>query len=269
MTSISGAPRILVMNYFFFVFVGCFLSFNAFAELEGTIQTGRPGQAIGAGTPGVGVFQIQSGFEYQTLDLGAGSQLTNETWNNVIRLGLDERFEVRAVVNHSRLLLEGPGGNSDSDGWSAFRAGFRYVVLPAGLEWLPQFAIQTQFETRAVSSEFRNEKVLPSFLFAAVKPLCERMTLIVNYGMNYNGVDPDPIYNYVFSLGTSFSERWGSVLEVYGNEADDIKATYYGLGFSYLMNSNFQWDLYGSTGENRGITDTYLAAGISWRVGIF
>jgi hypothetical protein len=171
------------------------------------------------------------------------------------------------VDNESR--LNQISVQSEREGFSQLQLGFRYNLLPANLEWLPEFAIQTQFQTRATSNDFRRSEIAPNFVFTVVKPLCEVFTLAVNYGIDYDGFNPDPRYRYVINIAHNWSDQWSTLYEVYGNEFNDIQETYGGLGLAYLNSPDFQWDIYASYGKNLGNEDIYASFGFSWRTLIF
>ena len=80
--------------------IPCFLILFLFFSVSfaGTIQTGRPGQSIGAGIVPSEFIQIQSGVEsVQTKSNGETS--TSLLNNNVFRTGINLDFEVSAVLD--------------------------------------------------------------------------------------------------------------------------------------------------------------------------
>lgn len=243
------------------IVVSCSL---AQAQLEGTITTGRPGQAIGGGVVGTGVFQIQSGIDVVT-NQQTGIERTNHTLNNIVRLGLTERFEISTILDYSQDTVETNNLTQDFDGISQWQLGFRYNLIPSGEGWLPVLGLQTRFRMRAVSSEYRRNELAPVFMLSAVKALDEQWTVTGNYGVSYDGFTPMPTYNWVLSVSKSWGSRWSTVAEFYGSESNTEVSTFYGAGLAYLVNNDLQLDTYLSTGENRGIETFYGTVGVSWR----
>ncbi len=234
------------------------------AQLVGSIQTGRPGQAIGGGVVGAGVSQIQTGIDLQTFDQNL-VKTTNRTLNNIFRLGLTDRFEISSVVDYSQDTVETNTLSQDFSGISQFQLGFRYNLIPAADDWLPTLGLQTRFRLKNVSNHYQRDELAPIFVLSAVKPIDDQWTLTGNYGIAYDGISPSPTYNWVLSVSKSLTENWGTVGEIYGSQAGDQGATFYGAGLAYLVNSNLQLDTYLSAGENRGIRMFYGTLGVSWR----
>ncbi len=252
------------MKHLFLVTIIVVSCSAGFAQLTGTITTGRPGQAIGGGVVGTGVFQIQSGIDLTTTDQ-TGIERTNQTLNNIVRLGLTERFEISTILDYSQDTVETNTLKQDFDGISQWQLGFRYNLIPSGEDWLPVLGLQTRFRMRAVSNEYRRNELAPVFMLSAVKAIDPEWTVTGNYGVAYDGFTPMPTYNWVLSVSKSWGSNWSTVAEFYGSESNSEASTFYGAGFGYLVNNDLQLDVYLSTGKNRGIESFYGTVGVSWR----
>ena len=253
------------MKYFFATLIVLLFSSYSSAQFKGTIQSGRPGQAIGADTVGIGVIQLQSGLDINTFEFPGGAERTNRALNNVIRLGVAERLEINSLIDYNSDTFKVGSIEEDFSGVSNFQLGLRYNLIREGLEWLPSLALQTRLRMKNVSGDYRREEIAPLFMLSAVKPIDETWTVTANWGFDYNGFDPVPTYRYVLSVSKALSEKWGSVAEFYGDETSGQGNSYYGVGLAYLINDNFQLDAYASTGNNRDIKEFYGTIGVSWR----
>lgn len=95
----------LIKRLLLFCFV-C-LSFAAYSQTAPTIRTGRPGQSIGAYVLGTSIFQVQSGIEYNRTK--TTSEVESWINNNVLRYGLDEKWEISTVFDYRYQEVAGSG----------------------------------------------------------------------------------------------------------------------------------------------------------------
>jgi len=122
---------------------------------------------------------------------------------------------------------------------------------------------------KQVGSDYDRDQVAPILQIAVAKTINKKFSVIGNWGMSYDGLTPVPNYSYVLSVSQSLGSRWGSVYEVYGNEAAEVRSTYLGVGLGYLLHDNLQLDSYISSGNNEGIKEFYFTLGVSWRTQLF
>lgn len=227
-------------------------------------MSGRPGQAIGGAVVGTGILQIQSGYDYDVDDM-TQTRSTIQTLNNVLRLGLSENFEVSTVVDYSLVKNSFPGHQASIEGLSQWQMGFRYNVIPEDKDWIPVLGIQTRFRMKQVSHHFKINQVAPVIMVSAQKGLTEDFSFTANGGVDYNGSDNVPTYNWVLSLSQALTSQIGLTYEVYGNQYNDQNRQYLGIGLAWLLNSNFQLDTYVSTAKNQNAEELYATLGFSWR----
>lgn len=236
----------------------------AMSQTASSIRTGRPGQAIGPYVVGTGLLQIQSGLDNTSVKV-AGSNRETSLVNNVVRQGINESFELSGVFNYEQ-SRNTTGAANQKSGVSDVQVGFRYNLTSQPDGWFPAIGLQTRVRLESVSSDFRRDEPAPVLLMALGHTLSDDFGLNTNLGMDYSGQTASPVYRYVFSLGHSIGETWGLAYEFYGNQALGSDFYYFGLGAYYATSSDFQWDLYISGGDNHGINELYVSAGLSWRV---
>lgn len=257
------------MRLFLVIFI-VFLSVSSWAQRSPRISSDRPGQADGSNVTGTGVFQVQSGIDYQRLEF-TNSQTTRRTLNNVLRMGLSENFELRSVVDFRSETFERSttGEETTFDGVSQFELGFRYNLIADSDGLIPSLGFQTQFQMKNVGSAFRPNEVAPILKIATSHNLTDRFSLALNGIYAQTGNSNVPIYGYVVSVTQEISSIFSTVYEVYGNEFNDTESTYLGFGVAYRMNNDFQFDTYLSSGENSGVKEFYFTFGVSWRLYLF
>jgi len=238
-------------------------STNAFAQTHDTIRTGRPGQAIGPYVVGTGYLQLQSGYDHawQNGDVKSQSALQS----NVIRYGVDERFELSSVVNWQHDSISTPE-RATKEGVSDFQLGFRYNISDRPNGIVPGFGIQTRFKLTNVSSDYRSEDVAPVIIFVANHSLTDTLSLGTNLGVAYSGNDTEPKYTFVSNLSFPVAEKWSSFFEFYGHSQDAIAFVYADTGLAYALNNDLQLDGYFGGGSNHGVTEAFVSVGFSWRM---
>lgn len=235
---------------------------KCYGQTNQSIRTGRPGQAIGPYVVGTGYFQVQSGVD-QSWTNGDSKQQTQLN-NNVLRLGVDEKFEVSSVINLQKDKITKPS-EQEASGFSEFQLGFRYNLSeePRGL--IPGFGIQTRFKLTNVDSDYQSKQMAPVITFVTHHKLTDSMALGNNFGVSYDGSSTIPKYFFVTNLSFPLFGPWSSFIEVYGNSKDSIAAVYVDTGLAYAVNNDLQLDTYAGGGNNHGISEFFISLGLSWR----
>lgn len=243
--------------------IASILSLDAFSQSHETIRTGRPGQAIGANVVGTRYLQLQSG-----IDLLASHAEPREstTLNNVLRYGINEKFELSAVMNYQK---DNYKNAEDTDGVSETQLGFRYNIIEKSKGLTPALGIQTRFRTRFTNKQFKNDHLAPIIIIATNHKLNQRFALTNNFGTVYDGNTAIPNYTMTTNLSFSLTDKVGSYIEIFGNLKDGYGKIFFGTGISYLLNNDLQFDGSISSGRNREVTETIASVGLSWRRKIF
>lgn len=236
---------------------------GAFSQTHSSIRTGRPGQAIGPYVVGTDYLQIQSGYDHAWQNGNIKSQTVLQ--NNVIRYGVDERFELSSVVSWQHDSISAPA-QENKEGISDFQLGFRYNIndRPDGI--IPGFGIQTRFKLINISSDYRSENIAPVIVFVSNHNLTDTLALGTNLGVTYSGNDTEPKYTFVSNLSFPIAERWNSFFEIYGNAQNAVASVFGDTGLAYLFSNDLQLDGYLGGGNNHGVSEFFLSVGFSWRL---
>lgn len=240
---------------------------TASAQFNETIRTGRPGQAIGAFTTGKGIFQVQSGIDYFGAKNSALNWKTDGYLNNtVMRLGLTELFEISALVEYRTETITNSETNEKTElsGLSALDFGMRYHIF-SGKGFVPNIGFQIRMRLPVLSNDYEINDMAPRFIIVTSQRLSETFTLITNLGASWNGNNSSPTGTYVFNLSFPFNDKFGAFVETYGGLHQGILSSSFDTGFAYLISNDFQLDLYGGYGSNRGVKDYFISLGISVR----
>jgi len=256
--------QLLKTNIILTIFLGGHL---VFAQMSPTIQSGRPGQGMGAGVVGSGTFQIQSGVDF--IKTEAENNVDTLLFSNVIRAGITKDFEVSAVVNYQNDKIKLDNASADQSGISGLQLGFRSRILPEADGWRPALAIQSRFKLDSVSNEYRPDRLAPVVRVSAVHDLSGAYSLTHNLAVSYSGTDAVPSYLWTSSLGYSLTDKTSIFIEAYGSIKDNYGSNYMDAGFDCLLSNDLKLDFSAGWGHNRGITETFASLGVSWRAKIF
>lgn len=229
------------------------------ASLENLISD-RPGQAFSYQVVGEGVWQLQSGLDFSETK-GLAKTSVNNT-NHFLRFGVTDSLELVSAFAYSQVRSGGP----NLDGVSDLQLGVRKTVFSEAKGFQPALGVLTLFKMPWVSNPFRGFEMAPSIRVSMVHSLTHRLSWTNNIGVDYDGVAVTPSYLFVSNFGYSLSEKWSAFIETYGRERSGRDYLFFDGGVAYLMNPNVQWDFYGGGGKNHGLEESFVSAGVTWRI---
>lgn len=234
-------------------------------SISETIITDRPTQSFAPYVIGKGVFQIESGLSYQSVESVKGFKLEQWALPNVLwRLGINQWLEVR-VVTQPELQKQFVSDtlNNKTLGFADLQLGFKVNILntengKTQIGFLSHLIAPSG--TGGISSE--NYGIINRLLFSNV--LFEKLNLGYNLGYDYFGIgNGDIIYTVVF--GSGISDKLSVYAEVYGGiyNIENFEGNL-DFGFTYLMNRNIQLDYSYGFGLNEKMN--YHSLGCSFRI---
>lgn len=264
-----------------FLFV--LLSQNLFAQ---DISTDRPDRTESAETMGKNKFQIEVGIEYGSIknkntevvmqngniiegDLKV-STLTAPT--TLFRYGLTDKIELRLGLDFDAAFSRFGDIDSLSENsklsLNAPQIGAKFSIFK-GQKWQPDFSIITKLTLPNIGGESKQEEhVIPELVFAFGNEINSTFSLGYNIGLTadykFNVTD----LSYSASLGINLNEKTGSFVEIFGNTPDAKFKEFTNSvdgGFTYLVKSNFQVDVYGGLGLSTEANDFFLGTGFGYR----
>lgn len=248
------------------IFLLCLLVFSdsIFAQFSEQIRSGRPGQGIGAFTVGKNVLQLQQGIDLNSIKF---QSIEDKRWinNNVIRFGITEHVELSAVVEEQMRFYQVNNDKLISEGISALHAGFR-VNFSDQSGIIPSTCFQMRLKFPGVSKAFGNNYLAPDMIFVAHWDINSKNSLNTNFGLTYNGENAHPTGRYVLNYSYSIAKKWSVFIENYGFLTNDDFNTRFDTGFAFLINNNFQLDLFGGYHKNDLTEEYFISTGVSWRL---
>ncbi len=237
---------------------------HTYARFNETIRTGSPGQAIGAFTIGQGLFQVQSGFDYYKSTLSA-SNLTEGFLNStVMRFGITEPFEVSALVEYKTETITNNELKTEAGGLSALDVSMRYHIY-TGKGLIPNVGFQLRTRLPVLNEDYKIKDLAPRFILVTSQKLSDTFTLITNWGAAWNGNDSSTRGTYVVNLSFPFNNAFGAFVETYGGVQKGTSTINFDTGLAWLINPDFQLDIYSGNGNIQGVKDFFLSMGGSWK----
>lgn len=236
------------------------------AQFNETIRTDRPGQGVGPFTVGKHVFQTQTGFDmggFNERDLNFSG--LSFAPNTVLRFGLTNHLEINTAFEYRHDGYKLDDSTFSTNGFSSGSIGAG-INLYEGDKSFPAVGLQVAFKLPVLSSSYNFNYIAPKIFLTASQDLNDKISILLNLGVNYNGIDAKPSGIYVFNIGFGISPRCGTFIENYGNFTNNNFENRWDSGIAYLLNDNLLIDIYGGAGYNNGILDYFTSIGISWRI---
>lgn len=251
-----------------------FASFVASAQIE----TDRPDFAESPNTVPKRALQIETGFvlENDQLDnLGGSLEYQNLTLNTtLLRWGILDQLELRFNWANKRneatqkQLIQGGQDSTSSSiqrGFATSFVGFKtnlYKTDKISIGFLGHLYIP---ELSSGDFKVDNQKVASELLFPVSYQITERFGIAAQYGINWDGLSPNPTSGYTLAFGYAITDQLNCYIEPYGfltNNGEELH--HVNGGFTYLVNDNFQLDLTGGFGLNDEAPDNFISCGVSF-----
>jgi len=248
-----------------FAFLCCATLFAQ--DVEEPLFTERPGASSGAGVLAKGVFQIETGSQYQELKY---ENIREKYWtynNTLLRYGLLGNFEVRLSWNAEEIVTEVMGMeiNNKMAGFTPLTAGFKVgIAQEKGI--LPQMAVIGNLALPfAAGTDFRPENTGGQMLLTFSNTLDAQSGITYNLGAQWGGDSSEISYLYTFSYGRTIVGDLSAFAEVYGSLPEDNQGqNSWDAGLTYLINNDFQVDASAGSGFDTD-QEYFVQAGVSYR----
>lgn len=242
-------------NFSLFILVSLFTN-QAFSTVSKTIQTGRPGQSIGAGVVGENVFQIQSGVELNKAEIEDQS-VENFIQNNVLRFGVSEKFELSAVLDIANFdNTELKTGN--------LQVGGRVSLISEAKGIIPQLVFQTRAQL-VDSDGYKNSAIPFVSILSAVHDLNNFGSITSNLIVSKTEDDTLEIGGGTLSWGKNYDEKLSYFVEYYANKSENDWLNYWDTGIGYLVNNDLLIDASVGFDLEDDMEYQFVSLGFSWR----
>lgn len=243
-------------NLFLFALLVLSFSNHANSAASKTIQSGRPGQSIGADIVGKNVFQIQSGVELNKTEI-EDQTVENFIQNNVLRYGVSEKFELSTVFDIANFdNTELKTGN--------LQVGGRVSLISEAKGIIPQLAFQTR--AQLVDSEgYKNSAITVGSILSAVHDLNDFGSITLNLAMSNAEDGVLELSGGTLSWGKNYDEKLSYFVEYYASKSENEWLNYWDTGVGYLVNNDLLIDTSVGFDLEDDMEYQFVSLGFSWR----
>lgn len=230
------------------------------AQNADPIQTDRPDQTETPAIVPKGMFQVETGFSFQKNN---SDSKTNTLPSTLWKYGLNENFELRLITE---FVSEKTNGQSFS-GLNPILIGCKIKIFDEK-GFLPKTSfIGHILLPNVASTNFKSDYFAPEFRFVLQHTLSKKMSFSYNLGAEWDGISPEATFIYTVTTGYSFTDKFGSYIELFGFAPENDKANHsFDGGITYLISNNFMLDLSSGFGITDNAPDHYVAVGFSFRI---
>ncbi|MDI1317668.1 transporter [Flavobacterium sp.] len=224
------------------------------------LQTDRPDQTETPALVPKGMFQVETGFSFQKND---ATSYTNTLPSTLWKYGVNKNFELRLITE---FVSEKTAGQSIS-GLNPILIGCK-IKISDEKGFLPKTSfIGHVLLPNVASTNFKSDYFAPEFRFVMQHTLSKKMTFSYNLGAEWNGIAPNATFIYTVTTGYTFTNKFGSYIELFGFAPEKDKANHsFDGGITYLINNNFMLDLSSGIGITDNAPNHYIAVGFSFRI---
>lgn len=244
----------------------CISCLYSSAQFNESIRTGRPGQAIDPFAVGMGVFQTETGFDI------AGFNNSKKDYsglsyipNTVLRFGVGKRVDVNAMLEYRSETFEQYRVTYSQSGLSYSSLGAR-INFSESSGNRPSLGMQMSIKLPILSEAYNSKYLAPKIILVGSEKISERLGLVLNLGIDYDGNSPKPQGLYVINLAYTLSDILAVFVENYLSFTEDYFEPRFDVGLGYLMNKNLQLDIYGGYSFHENRANYFGSIGFSWRI---
>lgn len=249
------------------VLLGFFMPLSLIAQYTEKIHSGRPGQAIDPYSVGVNVFQVQSGYQHEQIQMYGDGYLTGNYVENVLRFGINNHIEFGALILYKNETLKLNDSSYVNRGINAFGFNLRSNILN-GNNNTPTVGLRVDLLTPWVHLDYKPNFIAPRFTLVACQNLGSKMSLTANFGGVWDGFTAEPLGFYVVNLSCGLNTRMSVFVEHYASFKHSYWNARADCGVGFVANDNLQLDIFGGVNANEGhlYKEWFISVGLSWRI---
>ncbi|NOR29201.1 MAG: hypothetical protein GQ540_11805 [Lutibacter sp.] len=224
------------------------------------IVTDRPDQTESSITVEKGALQIESGVNFENSNNHAIKSIVGPS--TLVRYGISNGIELRFVSQYESTKIELIGSSVDYSGFNDLEIGTKVQLFKK--------------ENKNIEIAFLSHLILPTAKtnlttsnFGVINKLAISHVISNKIGLGYNIgydlIEKQSALTYSLAFGIALSETIGFYIEPYGSWGEsNIFENNFDIGFTYLLNNNFQLDVSYGKGLNNDME--YVSAGFSWKI---
>jgi hypothetical protein len=227
--------------------------------------TDRPDQSNSPVLIPVGALQVESGFAMEK-DKYQQPRLVNYTFNNLlVKFGVNENVE--AQLGFSYLGIDSLEGETTKlRGFSPVSLGAKIKLAEARGIW-PQAALIAHVALRSEAIKLSPDYTGADLTLAFAHDLSSALAFTYNFGINWKGDAPEPVWTYTISTAYQLSEKAGIFIESYGFFPEGERADHrLDGGLTFKLRPMLQADVSGGIGLSSKSPAYFLSTGLSCRL---
>ena len=231
------------------------------------IVTDRPDQTEAPSLVPRGGLQVELGTSMENDEMD-GVKYTHVTYSTaLIKYGVNENFELRLITEYiGERAKPTEGKASQVKGLSPLALGVK-IKLAEEKGIFPQASLIGHVNLKSGSTEFSPEYTAADFRFTFAHTLSDKFALSYNVGAEWNGETPDATFLYTLSVGYLITSKLGAFIESYSFFPEESKADHrFDAGLTYKFSPVDQADVSGGVGLNENAPDSFISAGLSFRL---
>jgi hypothetical protein len=242
------------------------------------LVTDRPDQTESTSIVAPGRVQVEMGLTSRREDADGARSEALEIGGTLARVGLFERLELRLgwAGRLDEEVDSGVGPIEEADGSGDTALGAKLLLREEPGARGTRLALLAMASLPTGDDAFTEDRIHPELRLALSRALSERLSLGVNAGLAWasaSGTDGEldslSVAFYTAALGVSLGERWGTFAELFGEVAasdDGSPAHALDGGVTFLVSDGFQLDLAAGIGLSEAAEDSFVGAGLSFRL---
>ncbi len=185
----------------------------------------------------------------------------------LLKYGLAKKFELRLLIENEGDYEFIPSKHKSAGGLKPVEVGFKYNLVEEKGCIPTTSLIASASMPKFASHDFQTDFVAPGFILAFENSLSEKVSLTYNAGIQWEADDVHAHYIYTLCPQFEITNHLKAFAEVYGFLSNNATADHrVDAGFSYLIKPGVQVDLSGGLGISQHSPDSFIEAGLSFRL---
>jgi hypothetical protein len=232
------------------------------------LVTDRPDATEAPTVVPAGSLQVETGALFTSFE--KDNTLTESfTYNTtLLRYGILDNVELRVGWNleENQTTIDSEETETATARFSPLLFGAKVAIAPEN-GWKPEIGlIGHLFLPFTAPKDVRPQYTSADFRFAFNHTLSDRSGIAYNLGAQWESDDPEIAYIYTLAYGYSFTDKFGTYVELYGNFPEDSKANHFwDAGVTYLVTPLMQLDATVGQSITDG-QDILVSVGLSFRI---
>ena len=259
------------------------------AQYTNVINSNRPGFSESPYSVGTGIYQLETGFFYNSSQIVRTFTIPNSFgYNMVFRTSFfDDKLEFNTnfTLQSDKVAFKNVFTSSyNTTGISDFSFGSKYLVFQQEFEdkskeirswkkrrafdWkraIPSVAVYAGINTNLVNNIYKLESITPKIGILLQNNLSSDLNIVSNFFIDNIGSDYTEL-SFIVTGTYAVNKDWSTFLEYQGTRNKYQVNNNFGTGVAYLSSRHFQIDASTRLNFNGKTTEFYTGIGFSFRL---